>query len=248
MRAWLVVHSVLAPKDATLERMLAWIEAAAGAGAGLVIFSEAALTGLTATGDPPHDLALAEPVPGPASALLGAAARRWRLFVGFGLYERAGAALFDSAVLLGPDGDIALHYRRINRSWHERDLDPAVYREGTGVPVIATPFGRVAVVICGDVFDARVSEALAAGCPDILVVLIARGFDDDAPNETAWETSEIEVYRQRVRSSAAPRFSSTISGRQPSAGRRSVERWPSPGRVYWLDGCRFRPKAFSAST
>ncbi len=114
MRASLAVHSVDATVSATVNAMLGQIEDAATAGAAIVMFSEAALTGAMATGDPIRDRALAEPVPGRATALLGAAAHRWGIHIGFGLYERAGSALFDSAVLLGPDGNIALHYRRID--------------------------------------------------------------------------------------------------------------------------------------
>lgn len=119
MRAWLVVHSVHASVSATLDAMLGWIADAATAGAEMVMFSEAALTGLMATGDPTRDRDLAEAVQGTTTKMLSAAARRWRIHVGFGLYERAGSALFDSAVLLGPDGNIALHYRRIDSRWHD---------------------------------------------------------------------------------------------------------------------------------
>lgn len=198
MRAWLVVHSVDASVSATLDAMLGWIADAATAGAEMVMFSEAALTGLMATGDPTRDRDLAEVVPGTTTKMLSAAARRWRIHVGFGLYERAGTALFDSAILLGPDGNIALHYRRIDSRWHDRHVDGAVYREGTEVPVATTALGRVAVVICGDLFNDHVCALLAELNLDVVVVLMARGFDDDAPDEVAWATSEVEAYAERA--------------------------------------------------
>lgn len=198
MRAWLVVHSVDATVSATLDGMRGWVEDAATAGAEMVMFSEAALTGLVATGDPTSDRGLGEAVPATATEMLSAAARRWRIYVGFGLYERAGSALFDSAVLLRPDGNIALHYRRIDTRWHDQRADAAVYREGTEVPVATTPLGRVAVIICGDLFNDHVCALLPELNPDVVVVPMARGFDEDAPDEAAWATSEVEAYAERA--------------------------------------------------
>ncbi|HEV2069180.1 MAG TPA: carbon-nitrogen hydrolase family protein [Acidimicrobiales bacterium] len=223
MRAWLVVHSVHASVSATLDAMLGWIADAATAGAEMVMFSEAALTGLMATGDPARDRDLAEAVPGTTTKMLSAAAGRWRIYVGFGLYERAGSALFDSAVVLGPDGSIALHYRRIDSRWHDRHVDRAAYRERTEVPVATTAFGRVAVVICGDLFNDHVCALLAELNLDVVVLPMARGFDEDAPDEVAWATSEVEAYAER----AAHLGLAVLLVKTPGAGspRRPFRRW-----------------------
>jgi beta-ureidopropionase len=72
----------------------------------MVVFCEAAVTGFAARNDPAADLALGEPVPGPATGALGQVARRLGLWVAFGLFERAGGALYDSAVLLDRQGEL----------------------------------------------------------------------------------------------------------------------------------------------
>ena len=87
-----------------LATMTGLCDQAAGHGADLVAFCEAALTGFAGNDDPRHDLGLGEPVPGPATIALGQAARRLGLWVEFGLFERAGGVLYDSAVLLDRHG------------------------------------------------------------------------------------------------------------------------------------------------
>ena len=81
-----------------LATMTGLCDQAAGHGADLVAFCEAALTGFAGNDDPRHDLGLGEPVPGPATIALGQAARRLGLWIEFGLFERAGGVLYDSAV------------------------------------------------------------------------------------------------------------------------------------------------------
>ena len=136
MRAALAVHRVTADRAATLCGMAALAHEAADAGARLVLFSETALTGFVASGDPVRDLPLAEPIPGPATDALGALARRRGIWLGFGTYERERSwlgtrargvdRLYDAAVLLGPDGAVRLHYRRVTPQWHWPSDDPAV--------------------------------------------------------------------------------------------------------------------------
>jgi len=72
-----------------LATMTGLCDQAAGHGADLVAFCEAALTGFAGNDDPRHDLGPGEPVPGPATIALGQAARRLGLWIEFGLFERA---------------------------------------------------------------------------------------------------------------------------------------------------------------
>ena len=61
-------------KAKNLEKILAGLESAARAGAGIVVFPECALTGYCFTGMEEAD-PVAEPVPGPSSEELAAAAK-----------------------------------------------------------------------------------------------------------------------------------------------------------------------------
>ena len=106
MKVALAVIRVLPDRDANLAAILSMASEAADAGADLVVFPEAALTGLINNDDPIHDLPLGEPIPGPVTDVLGGLAQERCIWLAIGLLEREGGSLYDSAVLFRPDGEI----------------------------------------------------------------------------------------------------------------------------------------------
>jgi N-carbamoylputrescine amidase len=204
MRAALVVHCVVANRDANLHTIVRQAQLAADAGADLVLFSEAALTGFVNNGDPAHDLPLGEPIPGPAIDTLAQVARSRHICVALGLYEREGDHLYDAAVLLAPDGTVRLKYRRIDPHWHMPDVDPAVYRQGVEVPVAETPFGTCAFLLCGDLFNEALVQRVRQRRPNWLLFPFARRFDSEVADAAQWEQEELARYaRQAARTGAA---------------------------------------------
>jgi hypothetical protein len=149
VRAALGVFRANEDRSLNLARMTDLCERAGRGSAGLVVFSEAAVTGFAGRDDAHHDVGLGEPVPGPATAALGSVARRLGLWVAFGLFEREDTALYDSAVLIDPAGDVQQVYQRIDPHWHRPDADAAVYRQGAGLAATAADFGTVTLLICG---------------------------------------------------------------------------------------------------
>jgi predicted amidohydrolase len=151
---------------ANLDRCRDLVREAAGAGAVLVGLPENfAYLG----GDQDHRLAIAEdvPAPGPGPAEVGPILRAmvelargagvWLLLGGFP--ERAaGSRIRNSAILLGPEGQIVARYRKI----HLFDVDLAEmaggkrFREsdaiepGAEVVVAETPWGGLGLSICYD--------------------------------------------------------------------------------------------------
>lgn len=214
----LAVHRLQPDRAANLTSMLRLAKDAANRGATLVVFAETALTGFVATGDPAHDLPLGEPVPGPATEALADVARACRLWIGLGLYEREGDCLYDAAVLLAPDGTLALHYRRIDPHWHRPQHDPAIYQQGNAVPVADTPFGRCAFLLCGDLFNDEVLAMLKAAQPDLLLVPFARGFDTEVADAADWEQREQYRYADRVRQATVPALLVNTLASDPSTG------------------------------
>lgn len=203
-RAALLVPRVTADLEVNLTTIERMATTAAIAGAGLVLLPEAVLTGLSNNDDPAHDLPLGQPVPGPATDRLGAFARRHGLWLGFGLLERDGGHLYDSAVLLGPDGSITLTYRRNQPQWHAFDADPTVYRQGTDIGMVPTPFGRVGFLLCGDLFDDDIVARFRAQRPDLLLFPFARCFDDFSADQRRWDTEEMPEYAARVKLAGVP--------------------------------------------
>ena len=128
-------------KDANLTRACARIAEAAAADAQIIVLPEALDLGWTH----PSALTDGEPVPGggPFERLRDAAARHG-LFVCAGSTELADEKVFNAAVLIGPDGALLLHHRKLN----ELEIGRAFYARGDRLGVAETPFGRIGVMIC----------------------------------------------------------------------------------------------------
>jgi len=171
---------------------------AGAAGADLVLFGEAAPTGLINNDDPTHDLPLGDPIPGPVTERLAKCARRCGLYLATGLLERKGRSLYDSAVLLDPDGTLLFKYRRIQPQWHGRNADPGVYRQGDRVVKADTPIGSISVMLCGDIGDAAIVARVRQTHPDYLLFPFARNFNDGSFDQERWDREEEAWYVERA--------------------------------------------------
>ncbi len=199
MKAALVVNRVLPDINANLATILNMANEAADAGADLVVFPEAALTGLVNNDDPSHDLPLGQPIPGPVTDVLARLTRKRHIWLAIGVLERESNKLYDSAVLLTPDREIGLKYRRFTPQWHGRNADPSVYHQGTELTKLKTPLGTFAFLICGDLFDDKLIQRARDLCPDYLLFPFARGFNEECPCEGWWDREEKPMYVQRAK-------------------------------------------------
>ena len=199
MKVGLAVHRDVPDRETNMRRMVQLAEKGESMGAELVMFCEMAPTGFRITDDPAHDMQRGEAIPGPSTAELRAAARRLRIWLGFGLLERAGGRLYDSAALIDRHGRLRLHYRRIDSHWHGPRADPTVYGEGYETPVLEDEFGRMGFLICGDVFNDDAVARMWAQRPDLVLVPLARGLDADMPDDEAWQRNEQSAYAERFK-------------------------------------------------
>jgi N-carbamoylputrescine amidase len=145
VRVALVVPELTSDVSINLSGIRAALLRAAEAGARLVVFPEATLTGLVNNGDPRHDFPLGQTIPGPATDDIGALCVRLNVWTALGLIEKDRGELYDSAALVDPSGTIRLKYRRIQPQWHGRAADPSIYRQGSFVGRAETPFGVVSL-------------------------------------------------------------------------------------------------------
>jgi len=226
LKVALLVPRVTADPTVNLDRVEQMTADAAGLGARLVLLPEAALTGLINNDDPAHDLPLGQSIPGPATDRLGAVARLHSLWVGFGLFERDGDCLYDSAVLIAPDGSVALKYRRNQPQWHGIAAGPAIYRQGTSIEIASTPFGSVGFLICGDLFDDALVARFRALRPDLLLFPFARCFPDGSADQARWDAEEMPEYARQVVSAGAPALMTNYIGDQ------DIEECPSFGGAF----------------
>ncbi len=165
-------------------------------GARFIVFPEATATGLVNTGNPETDYMVAETIPGPRNEEWRAFASEHSTYFAAGLLERDGKRIFDSAVLYNPEGKLILHYRRNDPGWHLPEDNPSVYCEGTQVPVVDSPIGRLAFLICGDLWNDEVLNKLKVMNPDYLLYPFARNMVPRERIESTWKL-ELSAYKER---------------------------------------------------
>lgn len=101
---------------------------------------------------------VAEPVPGPSTERFGSLAREHNLYLVFSLIERSGHLLYNTAVLIGPDGRLVGTYRKVCLPREEVEAGVA---PGHEYPVFQTRFGKVGLMICYDGFFPEPARELA---------------------------------------------------------------------------------------
>lgn len=107
----------------------------------------------------------AEPIPGPTTGYFAELAKTHSIHVALSLYERAGHLVYNSAVLLGPDGTLMGKYRKVclPHSEVEKGVAP-----GNEYPVFETAFGKIGLMVCYDGFFPEVARALAAKGAEVI--------------------------------------------------------------------------------
>ena len=159
-----------------LERALAAIDEAAGAGADLVAFAEVVLDRFfpqQRCNDLPFDAAdLAEPVPGPSTDRIAAKAREHGIVVVFNLYEVDDRGrFFDSSPVIDADGSVLGVTRMIHITDYEGFHEQDYYHPGdTGAPVYATRAGKIGVAICYDRHYPEYLRGLALGGAELVLI------------------------------------------------------------------------------
>ena len=172
MKIALVQHRATGDLHANLHRGLAALDAAARAGASLVVYPELAFTPFYPQHPGgPDALRLAEPVPGPTTEAFCEAAARLGVVVVLNLYERDGDRAFDTSPVIDADGTLLGRTRMMHITHYEGFYEQDYYAPGdTGAPVYETAAGRLGVAICYDRHYPEYLRALALGGADLVVV------------------------------------------------------------------------------
>jgi len=160
------IETAIGQPEHNLQKMLDWIDRAAQQDVQVLVFPECALTGYDLSREEAEQLA--EPGDGQAAGTLAAASRRTGMLVVFGLIERApDDRLFNTAMLLGPDGLIG-RYRKTHLPTLgvDRFLTPG---EDIEAP-FETPLGRFGLLVCYDLRFPEPARVLAlAGAQAVLL-------------------------------------------------------------------------------
>jgi predicted amidohydrolase len=115
---------------------------------------------------------VAEPIPGPSTEYFGELANKHDLYIVVGLNERVGHLVYNTAVLVGPDGTLVGKYRKVCLPREEIDGGVA---PGHEYPVFDTRFGKVGMMICWDVHFPEVARELANRGAEVIALPIWGG-------------------------------------------------------------------------
>jgi len=153
------VEPVLFDRDATIGRIAEVAAEAAAKEARLVLFPEAFIPAYPSNrwvrflaGGEDSKAAYAKlarsslELPGPDSDRLGGVAREHGLWLALGANELDRGTIYNALLVYGPDGELALHHRKLVPTNHERLVwGPG---NGAGLEAVETALGRVGGLIC----------------------------------------------------------------------------------------------------
>lgn len=168
------ITAVDGEKDATVEKMLGFLDVAGERGSELVVLPEV-WTGLGYSSEKAYT-EIAEPVPGPVTDLLAEKARKYGMYVVGSIYEQSGNLFYNSSPLIDPEGRIVGKYWKthlfdapdrtdIKGGIRESDKVEA----GTELPVFDTDLAPIGVSVCSDLRFPEVYRELALNGAQIIV-------------------------------------------------------------------------------
>ena len=172
-----------------LERAVDQISEAASQGAQIILLPECLDLGWTH----PSSQIMAEPIPeGLPCTTLSMAAKKHQVFICAGLTEKDDTAVYNSAVLINPEGEVILKHRKLN----ELEIGHDYYAQGDRLNVAKTEYGTIGLMICADGFanDQVISRSLCYMGADVILSPCAWARPADHDNEadpygTVWRES-----------------------------------------------------------
>jgi N-carbamoylputrescine amidase len=152
--------------EANVAHSISLINRAVELGAQLIVLPELSNTGYMFRSRE-EAFAASEAIPGgPTVGAWSEVAGKEKLHLVAGICERDGAKLFNSAVLIGPNGHIGT-YRKVHL-WNEENL---FFEPGDlGFPVFHTTIGRIGIAICYDGWFPETYRLAALQGADIVCV------------------------------------------------------------------------------
>jgi predicted amidohydrolase len=214
------MNGFLGQSERVLNGIARWCELAVAEKAEFVLFPELVVHGHCT----PNTWDLAEPVPdGPSVRRLLELARQNRLILCVGLSEKERDIVYNTQVLVGPDGYIGKQ-----RKLHLSRDEVFHYKGGRELPVFDVGPCKIGIVICYDNQFPEVARVLALRGADVICMPHAGRFKlwDDTPQSEAaarrYTHSFLKKYALRARENACFAMLADQAGR---AG--NVDCWPA---------------------
>ncbi len=131
---------------------------------------------------------IAQRVPGPTINLIAQRANDYGIYVAFGMVtkEKVESVLYNSAILVGPDGDLVEFYNKI----HLRGEERMAFREGFKLPVAETEIGNIGLMLGYDLAYPEVARSLALEGAELICCM------------ANWEATHIDEWKTYTRARA----------------------------------------------
>jgi N-carbamoylputrescine amidase len=189
LRVGLLQMSCEAEPRRNLEKALTRIEEAAARGAKVICLQELFRSRYFCQSEEARNFDLAEPIPGPTTEALSAAAAARKVVIVGSIFERRAEGIYhNTAVVLDADGRLAGRYRKM----HIPD-DPHYYEKFYFTPgdldftAHRTAHATVGALVCWDQWFPEAARLVALAGAQIVFY----------PTAIGWERSEVEPVRRR---------------------------------------------------
>ena len=175
----LVQQACSADREANLAKTTASIRTAADEGARLVLLQELHSSLYFCQIEDPALFDLGEPIPGPTTEALAAAARECGVVVVGSVFERRAPGLYhNTAVVLERDGSLAGTYRKMHIPDDPGFCEKFYFAPGDlGFRPIRTSAGVLGVLVCWDQWYPEAARLMALAGAEILLYPTAIGWD-----------------------------------------------------------------------
>ncbi len=206
-------------REANLNKSLAGVREAAAKGARLVVLQELHTGVYFCQCEDTDRFDMAEPIPGPSTAAIGATAKELGIVIVASLFERRAPGLYhNTAVVFEKDGTIAGTYRKM----HIPD-DPGFYEKfyftpgDLGFNPIRTSVGTLGVLVCWDQWYPEGARLMTLAGAELLIYPTAIGWD---PRDTADEKGRqrdawVTIQRAHAVANGIPVISVNRTGFEP---------------------------------
>jgi N-carbamoylputrescine amidase len=196
LKIGLVQQTCSAHREDNIARSLKGIKECAEKGAELVVLQELHTGIYFCQAEDTSKFDMAEPIPGPSTAVFSKAAKKHKVVLVTSLFEKRAPGIYhNTAVVFEKDGSIAGKYRKM----HIPD-DPAYYEKfyftpgDMGFEPIKTSVGTLGVLVCWDQWYPEGARLMALRGAELLIYPTAIGWESSDPLDEkdrqhgAWQT------------------------------------------------------------
>jgi len=137
----------------------------------LILFPETTLGYYFLSSDPyEYQKSIAETIPGITTDLISEKAIEHQIYISFGMAEKSGENLYNSQVLIGPDGTILSVHHKIFFTPQDRKSG---FTAGNNITLNKIDGIKVATIICRDINSLNVNNQIHKSGAELVLVVVA---------------------------------------------------------------------------